>query len=578
MSAADILRPLSVWLPRAEGGIRAEALNELGLDPVLARLLASRGFEQPGEVEAFLDPSLARLSDPLLLPDAIAGRDRLVRAVRGQETVLIHGDYDVDGLTGAALLCRCLGKLGARPTVHIPDRLAEGYGVSPEVVSLARQAGASLVITCDCGVRALEAASALREAGIDLVVTDHHEPGEELPDAVAVVNPKRHDSRFPFRELAGVGVAFRLLETVVRELGLPVERYQSHYLDLAALGTIADVVPLLGDNRVLATQGLRRLRSTEKVGLRSLMRASRLEGKPLDAGDVGFRLAPRLNAAGRVEHANRALRVLLTSDRAEADVLARELEELNSARQRLERAMEEDAMRLLIRHAESFADDPVLVLTGEGWHRGVAGLVASRIRERSGRPTLVLCPDDSGIAVGSGRSVDGYDLAAALDEVGELLLQHGGHAAAAGLQVAKERVGEFRRAINARARVLSREHAFRLVRHYDLELEPHRIDRELAADLADLEPFGAGNPEPVFLTRGMSLGYVRTYGGEGEHLGLSLMAAGREARAVYWRRGERAREFAPGMKVDVLYTLGTREWQGVVELQLVVKDLKPAAG
>lgn len=575
--AAAILRPTPVWLPRTPEPPRAESLADLGLETILALLLAGRGISEPSEAEAFLDPSLARLHPPSLLADMDLAVERLLVAVREHETLLVHGDYDVDGLSGAAMLARCLGKLGARPRVHIPDRFSEGYGVSANVVELARQHGATLVVTCDCGVRAIAEAHALREAGIDLIVTDHHEPGSELPPAIAVLDPKREDSGYPFRHLAGVGVAFKLLEALSEALGVAPIRFHSHYLDLAALGTIADVVELHGENRVLAAQGLRCLRATEKVGLRALLRACKLEDRALAASDVGFRLAPRLNAAGRLDHANSSLKLLLTTDRSEAESIARELEHKNRERQALEREMEEDALRHLAAHAEVFQDDPVLVLGQPRWHRGVAGLVAGRVRERLGRPTIILCPEDNGLAVGSGRSIEGYHLADALDEVSEVLQAHGGHAMAAGLTLATERIGEFRRRINDSARARPELRDLAPVRRYDLELRAGQIRLHLANELERLSPFGAGNPEPVFMTRGLPVEYVSTLGGDGEHLRMALLADGREVPAILWRHGARAREVSPGMHVDVLYSIETRMWQGIVELQLRLIDFRPSA-
>ncbi len=556
----------------------AGGLTEHGVEPVLALLLAGRGITEPEDAEAFLDPSLARLHPPALLADMDRAVERLTRAVREKETVLVHGDYDVDGLSGAAMLVRCLGKLGARARVHIPDRFSEGYGVSSEVVELARRHGATLVVTCDCGTRALEEARALREAGIDLLVTDHHEPGPELPPAVAVLNPKREDAGYPFRNLAGAGVAFKLLEALTEALGIAVYRFQSHYLDLAALGTIADVVELHGENRVLATQGLRCLRATEKVGLRALIRACRLTDRALTASDVGYRLAPRLNAAGRLDHADSSLRLLLTSDRDEAERIAAELEGKNRERQALERAMEEEALRHIAAHADLYRDDPVLVLGAPGWHRGVAGLVAGRVRERLGRPTIILCPEETGLAVGSGRSIEGYHLADALDEAADLMQSHGGHAMAAGLTLATDRIGELRRRLNDRARSRPELRDLAPVRRYDLELRPGQVRIHLANELERLSPFGAGNPEPVFLSRGLPVEYVSAFGGEGEHLRLSLLADGREVPAVLWRQGERIRELTSGMAVDVLYSFETRMWQGIVELQLKLLDFRPSAG
>ncbi len=572
------LRPPSRWIPRNERpSDPRDLLRSIDIAPPVARVLAARGVTDPSAAEAFLSPSLSELHDPRAMADMGAAVDRVTRAARSGETVLVHGDYDVDGLTATALLVRSLGRLGADVHAYIPDRFTEGYGLSERVLEVARQVGASLVVTCDCGVRALTVAESLRAAGVDLIVTDHHEPGPDLPEAVAVLNPKRPDCPYPFRDLAGVGVAFKLVQGVTEALGHSALRFQSAYLDLAAMGTIADVVGLVDENRVIAARGLERLRATRKVGLRALLRSVDLADRPLDAYHVGFILAPRLNAAGRLDHANAALRLLLTSDRAEAEALARELDRQNAERQAVEQTMLDEAQRLLAGDERMLREDAVLVLSGRNWHKGVAGLVASRVRERYGRPTIVLCPEDGGVATGSGRSIEDFHLADALEAQSDLLLSHGGHAMAAGLRIAVERIGELRTRLNQAAREALDPSQMGPIHKYDGELDAHEVSHRLANDLERLAPFGSANPRPTFVTRDLVVEYAMPFGREGKHLRVGLGVGDRVVVGVLWRRGERIGELQRDARVDVLYSLRTEAYRGVVELRMVLDDFRPAA-
>lgn len=566
--------PPSRWKQRGEDAGDIGAILEVcDLDPVAAGILARRGIGRD-DAQAFLNPRPGDLHDPYLMADMTPAAQRLRLAISRGETILVHGDYDVDGLAATALLCRSLRLLGANPRPHIPDRLEEGYGLNDEAVAIALGIGASLVVSCDCGIRSVGVARALREHGIDLIITDHHEPGPELPEAVAALDPKRRDCRYPFRELAGVGVAFKLGQAVAGLLGQPASRFQSAYLDLVALGTIADVVPLTGENRSLAALGLERLRATKKVGLRSLLREAGLDDRPLTAYHVGYVLGPRLNAAGRIEHADLALRLLMTSSRDDADAIARELEGLNNERRTVEAAMLAAAYERLA-SAPSLLDDVCLVLDGAGWHRGVAGLVATRVRDRYGRPTIVLCVDGDQ-AVGSGRSIEGFDLAEAVDAARDCLSRGGGHAMAVGVTMPADLVPEFRRRVNAHARGVVEPSELAPVRMYDAELEPGQVTARLANELQRLAPFGSGNPEPVFMSRNALVEYCYTVGANAQHLKLGLALDSRTVPAVAFNAGARLAEVQPGMHVDVLHRLRTREHWGMVELELSVDDFRPA--
>jgi len=566
--------PPSRWVMKPTDNAVVDAIRGgLDVEHATAEALARRGIATAEEADAFLHPSMALLHDPHLMRDLDAAVERIRRALSDKETILVHGDYDVDGLAATGLLVRCLSLLGGTVRAHIPDRLREGYGLSDGLAEIAAQAGASLVISCDCGVRAGTIATSLRERGIDLVVTDHHEPDGELPRACAVVDPKRDDCGYPFKDLAGVGVAFKVCQALSEACGVRAANFQRAYLDLVALGTIADVVPLLGENRVLAAHGLDQLRQTRKVGLRALIRRAGLDGQRIDAYHVGFVLGPRLNAAGRIDHAQSALTLLMTGDRNEADSITGRLERANQERQSIEAAMVTDALdRLAV--DRGYADgDPIVVLAAEGWHRGVAGLVAGAIRERYGRPAFVLCIED-GIAVGSARGVDGLSLSDAVDSAGDLISHGGGHAMAAGVTLPAENIGAFRRAVNEYARTVLGNDELAPTHAYEAELEPDQITVRLTNQLQLLAPFGQGNPRPAFVTRGLAVEYAYTFGRQNRHLKIGLSAAGRTINGLLYRRGDRLPEVQPGMRLDVLYTLRTEVRSGVAQLELVLQDMR----
>lgn len=569
--------PRSRWVAAHADTADIEGLlSHIDVERATAAILARRGIVDPEEAERFLSPSLDHLHDPWLMAGMREAVERLRVALANRETILIHGDFDVDGLASTALLARSLTCLGASVRTHIPRRLEEGYGLHEDVADVAAQAKAPLVLSCDCGIRSHGVAQLLHERGIDLIITDHHEPTEELPCAVAVLDPKVPSSGYPFRQLAGVGVAFKLSQALSETLGIAPSKFQRAYLDLAALGTIADVVPLLDENRVLARFGLERLRATHKVGLRALLRRLNIDERPLDAYHVGFMIGPRMNAAGRLSDAKDALELLLTDSRPRADDIAKHLDEANAQRQAIEGAMLQQAYDRLAENAEFLERDPVLVLAGFGWHRGVAGLVAGAIRERYGRPTFVLCIDDE-LAVGSGRSVDGFDLSQALDAVRDCIIKGGGHAMAAGVTLESDRIAEFRARLNESALAYIQPEGLAPVHRYDEELAPGRITHQLCSELQLLAPFGAGNPLPRFVTRNLTVEWVSTFGQDGKHLRVGLTAGGRSLRAVAWRKGDRKAEIQPGMAIDILYTLRTDERMGVVELTPTLEDFRPSS-
>jgi len=540
---------------------------ELRLPPLICRLLLVRGHATVEPAKEFLRPRLERLHSPHSLPDAAVAVERLVRAVRDAETVLIHGDYDVDGICATTLLTRSLRYFGARPVPFIPRRLQDGYDLSEAGVRAAREAGAGLVVTCDCGTSALKPIRALCDSGIDVIVTDHHLPGGPLPECLAVLNPKRAGSEYPDRDLAAVGVAFKLMLALAEKLGANAN-FVYNMLDLVALATIADVAPLRGENRIFARYGLRLMAETPHQGLRALMRASGVDGKTLTAGRIGFILAPRLNAAGRIGHAMQG--VELSDSEPQSNRIARELEEMNRRRQDIDRATLEEARRRIdtIDLDNTFG----IVLAEQGWHPGVIGIVASRIVEETGRPAVLIALDGNE-GKGSGRAPGPFDLHAGLSECKDLLIRFGGHKAAAGVTIDASRVAEFAQRFNDVARSkLSREDLQPELR-IDAEISIDDVTDELEGVLRHFEPFGVGNPTPVFVSRGVRLSMApRIVGTDG--LKLRIATANGDRDALGWGMGDLALEIRPETVIDLAYRLERDTYQGVSRLQLRIADLR----
>ena len=547
--------------------------DELHLAPIVCRLLLVRGYSAIEPAKEFLRPRLQRLHSPHTLPDADVALERLVRAVRDAETVLVHGDYDVDGICATTLLTRSLRYFGAKPVPFIPRRLEDGYDLSDAGVRAARAAGAKLVVTCDCGTSALKPIRALCESGIDVIVTDHHLPGGPLPDCLAVLNPKRPGSQYPDRDLAAVGVAFKLMLALAEKLGANAN-FVYNMLDLVALATIADVAPLRGENRIFARYGLRLMAETPHQGLRALMRASGVDGRPLTAGRVGFILAPRLNAAGRIGHAMQGVELLLSDSEPQANRIARELEEMNRRRQEIDRATLEEARKRV--DALDLDNTYGIVLAQEGWHPGVIGIVASRIVEETARPTVLISLDGNE-GKGSGRAPLPFDLHAGLSECRDLLLRFGGHRAAAGVTIDASRVDAFAQRFNevARAR-LAPEDLYPELR-IDAEISIDEVTDDLELLLRHFEPFGVGNPSPVFATRNVRLSVpARVVGTDG--LKLRIAGATRDREALGWGMGELAPELPLEMPFDIAYRLERDTYQGESRLQLRIADIRtPAA-
>ena len=564
-------RPRARWLlPEPPDATVVQALSdELRLPEPICRLLAARGHTPAESAKRYLRPRLDMLLPPEQLLDLGRAVDRLVRAIRDGETILVHGDYDVDGMSSTALLTRALRAVGGTVVPFIPHR-RDGYDLGDTGVRAAREAGATVVVTCDCGTSAVTPVGALQEAGIDVIISDHHLPGGDLPNAYAVLNPKRPGCESADKDLAAVGVAFKLALAITRALG-GNENLVYGMLDLVALATIADIAPLRGENRVFARYGLRMLGETKNVGLRALIRAAGLDGKPLTAGRVGYILAPRLNAVGRLGHALRGVELLLATDEHEANSIARELEELNVKRQDIDRAVLDDARRRVLRM--DLEDTYGIVLAEEGWHPGVIGIVASRLVEEFGRPVILIGLDgDEG--KGSGRSISRFDLHAGIARCRHLLKRFGGHRSAAGVTIARDQVDAFARCFDESARsVLTPDDLVPELR-VDLEVALTDLTPSFEALLRHLEPCGVGNPSPVLVTRGVRLATrPRVVGQEGLKLRLAT-GTGQAIDAIGWTLGARISEIDVDRPLDIAYRLERDEYQGVSRLQARLADFR----
>jgi single-stranded-DNA-specific exonuclease len=559
----------------AQAAALASALN---LHPTVARLLCLRGFDDPETAQRFLQPSLDHLHDPFRLTGMMAAVERLEQAIARRERIAIHGDYDVDGITSTVILRRALEMLGGDVVHLIPERLKDGYGLQPAAIERLRADGVSVVVSVDCGIRGIEAARKARDLGVDLIITDHHEPDAELPDAVAVLNPKRHDCSYPDKYLAGVGVALKVVQALCSRAGR--QKWLPAFVKIAAIGTLADVVPLVGENRVIARFGLASLSTgPHTVGLRALLDCCGLTGKTIDSYQVAFMLAPRVNAAGRMSTPDIATRLLLATDSSlenEARALAQQLNDENLKRQQEEADLVAQA-RKAIETDPAVGAHNVLVVGGPGWHRGVIGIAASKLVDTYHKPSIVLSIDGD-VAHGSCRSIPDFDMLDALERCSDLFVKFGGHRQAAGLTMEAGRVPEFRQRINAWADEVLHPDQLRPRLRIDGPLSLNGITHDLVRGLDALGPFGMGNPRPVFHAAPVEIvDGPRTL--KERHLKMTFSQQGRRFRAIAWRAAERA-DFLEKHRagVNLAFSLDRNEYQGETYLELNVCDIRSLDG
>lgn len=526
-----------------------------GLGPLAARVLWARGLCDPAEARRFLNPSLHDLHDPLRMrgmPEALA---RLRRAIEARERILIYGDYDVDGTTSVVLLKKAIELAGGEAGFHVPHRLKDGYGMRPEVVERAADEGVRLIVSVDTGIRAAESVRRAAQLGVDVIVTDHHLPEAELPPALAVLNPNQPGCPYPEKNLCGVGVAFKLVQALLDTLPWPKEkvtRTLNSFLKLVAIGTVADVVPLTGENRIIVRHGLDGLDNVKNPGLRALLDvAGFAAGTAPSAGQVAFRVAPRINAAGRMDTANDVIEMFLTADAARARQLAEQLHVLNTERQEAEqaivRAILEECARVPVT-----GGDYALVFSSLDWHRGVLGIVASRLVERFNRPTFVLGHDAEGLAQGSGRSIPAFHLLDALESMPDFFLKFGGHAHAAGLTMSSDRVEAFREEFNRYASSRLAPEDLLPTLSIDAEIALPELNDRTVTELLSLAPFGHGNPMPVLVSRGVEIGAAPTLMKE-KHFRVPVVQNRRALVLKGWNLAERAPELTPGKRVDIAF-------------------------
>jgi single-stranded-DNA-specific exonuclease len=582
-------RTEKVWHLLSVDPVAAERLAAAAkVSPIVAQLLLNREIVDAGKARRFLDSQLSGLYPPHALPGVADAAQRLARAVVDKRKICIYGDYDVDGVTGTAILLSLLNHLGAEVEFHTPMRLSEGYGLNAERLRELSRAGVSLVVSVDCGIASIAEAEFARELGLELIVTDHHEmklglDGPLLPAAASIVHPRLPGTAYPFCDLSGAGVALKLAWAVAQiatgseKVSADLRELLLDGVGLAALGLVADVVPLNDENRIFVKHGLERIRAKPSVGLRALLECAGVKSESaITAEDVGFRLAPRLNAAGRLGCARLAIELLTTTSAPKASELAQFLETQNAQRQAIERRITQQAREIVER---DFPNDPAIVVGGQGWHAGVVGIVASRLVDHFGKPALVVAAQSGeAVASGSGRSIPGFALHAALRACDELLEGHGGHAAAAGFKVRSERIDALRNRFNAyvASHFPGGTPCPRLV--LDAEVPLASLTHGLMNELDKLEPYGAGNPKPKFLASGLKVESPRLIGKEEvkKHLDFRIRQGGTSIRCVAWNMADRMEELmSAGGDCCLAFTPKINEWNGNRRIELQVVDLKP---
>jgi single-stranded-DNA-specific exonuclease len=566
-------------LPKQQDTLVAELAGDLGVPSLIARVLAARGLDRPDAAARFLRPSLAHLHDPYLMAGMDVAVKRLRRAIDSQEAILIYGDYDVDGTTSVVILKKAIELAGGVATFHVPHRLREGYGMRSEVIERAAADGVKLIVSVDTGIRALDVVAQARSLGMDVIVTDHHLPEAELPDALAVLNPNRPDCGYPEKNLCGAGVTFKLVQALLATLDWQPEKLQRmlrSFLKLVAIATVADVVPLLGENRVIVKHGLDGMRRIHNPGLQALMEVSGLyKGGIPTAREIAFQIAPRINAAGRMAQADDVIRLFLTNDLAEARQVAGQLQILNQERQQTET----DIVKAIL---DDCAETPVtdndraLVFCRTGWHRGVVGIVASRLVERFCRPVFVLSEED-GEAQGSGRSIPKFHLLDALEAMPHLFTRFGGHKQAAGLGMHAAKVDEFRQRFNTYAAERLTPLDFRPQLAIDAVLRLDELDDASTEQILSLAPFGFGNPSPVLaVMKAEMCGDPAIL--KDKHLRVRFRQAGRQLLATAWNFAERSNECGSGLETDVAFCLEEDNFsrdRGWPAWRAVLKDVRP---
>jgi len=543
------------------------------VNPIVLQLLYNRGLTEQDKIDEFLNPDYGQdIHDPFLFRDMKKAVERIFKAIENKEKITVHGDYDADGVSATVVLITILKKLGADVNVYIPHRVSEGYGLNKNTVDELGKNGTNLIVTVDCGISSYEEVDYATEKNIEVIITDHHEQPPRIPKAYAIINPHVDKEKYPFHELAGVGVAFKLVQALVTEdKGKRLKAgFEKWLLDIVALGTIADCVPLVGENRTLVKYGLVVLRKTKRVGLRTMIENSRFNLASLDTQSVSFGLAPRINAAGRIDHANTAYELIMTEDEKEAIKISGDLEKTNQARQRITERITNSS----IEQIGVVKNQKILFASGEDWQVGVVGLVAGRLSDKYSRPVIVMGIKDDEI-VGSGRSIPGFDITKALINSKDVLEKFGGHAAACGFTLKKENYSKFIDSMSALADKEIGDKELIKSHRIDTEIVIENINWELVDKLNNFEPFGEGNNTPKFVSYGLEVNDLKKVGNEGKHLRMMVEKNGCQKKIIAFGFGKTiGNELMIGDTIDIVYEISINEWNGNRELQLKLVDIK----
>ena len=544
-----------------------ELVKKRHITNLLASILVNRGIIDGEKINVFLNPTRKDFYNPFLMPDMEIAVKRIVKAIENKEKIMIYGDYDADGITSITVLKKYLNEIGLKTGEYIPNRLNEGYGLNKDAISKIYNDGYKLMITVDCGISGLEEVDYANSLGMEIIITDHHEPAEKLPEAIAVIDAKRKDNKYPFNQLAGVGVVFKLIQAISTELKLEEKEYLK-YLDLVCIGTISDIVPLVDENRVIAKLGLKLIEKTKNIGLKTLLNIADL--KKIDSTAISFGVAPRINACGRMGFQEEALQLFLTEDSGEATKIAKRLVQFNQERQAKEKQIFEEVIEKIEKDDK---DKKCIVLAEENWHHGIIGIVASKITEIYYKPSILICLEgDKG--KGSGRSVPGFDLYTALTKCSDYIEKFGGHSMAIGITIKKENFEKLKEAIEKYAQESNISDIMPII-NIDKEINLKNINIEEVKSLELLEPFGEGNKMPLFLLRNLKIDSIRALSG-GKHLKLTLKQDNNIVDAIGFNMGDLSKEYLLGDKVDVVGTIEINSFGNKENIQINLKDIRKA--
>lgn len=543
---------------------KVEKLQEkYKLNRLLSTLLTNRGITEEAEITKFLNPKRSDFYDPFGMPDMEKAAERILKAIKDKEQIIIYGDYDVDGITSVTVLKSFLEERGIQVNVYIPNRLNEGYGLNKTAMEEIAKQGNKLMITVDCGITAVDEVEYAKTFGIETIITDHHEPAEELPKAIAVVDAKRKDNKYECRNLAGVGVVFKLIQALSIKLGLDPKEYLK-YLDIVCVGTISDIVPLTDENRVIVKLGLKLVEQTKNLGLKEILQSCGYS--KINSTTISFGVAPRINACGRMGHQEEALNLLLSKEENEVKELTQKINEYNKTRQEIEKNIYNEAVEQI--EKEGLDTKNTIVVSGKGWHHGVIGIVSSKITELYFKPSILLCEED-GECKGSGRSIPGFDLHEALMECNDTIDKFGGHAMAVGINIKKEKVEEFKEEFEKIAKEVDK---IIPILNLDAEIKLDDVNKEMVDSLKELEPFGEANKMPIFAFRNLKIDSIRSLS-EGKHLRLSVKDNKNIINAIGFNMGALADTYRIGDRVDIAGNLEINSFNGVDSIQINIKDI-----